>query len=54
MKHLTYEAYLANPAIAEQIERQARQARAELVYASLAGMIQKLFRRNAAPQLQSA
>ena len=29
MKNLTYEMYLANPAVREQIEREARRARAE-------------------------
>jgi len=31
MKNLTYEMYLANPALREQLEREARRARAEAV-----------------------
>ena len=33
MKNLTYEMYLANPALREQLEREARRARSEAIYA---------------------
>jgi hypothetical protein len=44
MEHLTYEMYLANPAVREQIEREARRARAEAMYAYIAQPVMNLFR----------
>lgn len=53
MKNLTYEIYLANPAVREQLEREARRARAEAMHqyivAPLMRMFSQVFRR-AAPR----
>ena len=49
MENLTYQAYLANPRIREQLDREAHRARAEAVhqfiFAPLMRMAQQLFRR---------
>lgn len=49
MKNLTYEIYLANPAVQEQIEREARRARAEAMHqyivTPLIKMFSQMFRR---------
>jgi hypothetical protein len=49
MENLTYETYLANPRVREQLEREARRARAEAMYqyvvAPLAKMFIRMFRR---------
>lgn len=45
MENLTYRAYLANPAIGEEIERQARHARAEAVHQYLAAPLARTVRR---------
>jgi hypothetical protein len=50
MENLTYEIYLANPAVREQIEREARRARSEAmdqyVVAPLAKMFSRMFMRS--------
>ena len=43
MKNLTYEIYLANPAVREQIEREVRRARAEAMYQYIAAPLMKMF-----------
>ena len=50
MKNLTYEAYLADPAVREQIEREVRRARAEAVHQFIVAPLLRLFKR--APVLQ--
>jgi hypothetical protein len=42
MKNLTYDAYIANPAIREQFEREARQLRAAAVHACVGRLISPL------------
>lgn len=43
MKNLTYEIYLANPAVREQIEREVRRARAEAMYQYIVAPLMKMF-----------
>ena len=43
MKNLTYEIYLANPAVREQIEREVRRARAEAMYQYGVAPLMKMF-----------
>lgn len=45
MKNLTYEIYLANPAVREQLERQARRARAEAMHQYIVAPLMKMFSR---------
>ena len=54
MENLTYEIYLANPAVREQIEREVRRARAEAMHQyivmPLVKVLTRMFRR-AGPKL---
>jgi len=43
MKNLTYEIYLANPAVREQLEREARRARAEAMHQYIVTPLMKMF-----------
>lgn len=52
MKDLTYEAYVGDPAIREQIEREVRQMRAEAVRACFAALFRAIFRRASAGALK--
>jgi hypothetical protein len=45
MKNLTYEIYLANPRVREQIEREVRRARAEAMYQYVVAPLAKMFCR---------
>jgi len=45
MENLTYERYLANPAVQAQVEREARQARAEAVHRFVVAPLSGLARR---------
>jgi hypothetical protein len=49
MENLTYEIYLSNPAVREQLEREARLARAEAMHqyavVPLVKMFSRMFRR---------
>ena len=54
MKNVTYEAYVTNPEIREQLEREARQARSEAVHGYIAEFVRQLFSRKPVPQLKSA
>ena len=45
MENLTYEIYLANPCVREQIEREARRARAEAMYQYVGAPLAKPFSR---------
>jgi len=45
MENLTYEAYLANPEIRDQIEHEVRRARAEAVRQFIAAPIARMFAR---------
>jgi len=45
MKDLTYEIYLANPAVREQLEREARHARAEAMFQYIVAPLMKMFSR---------
>ena len=44
MENLTYEIYLANPRVREQIEREARRARSEAMYQYVVAPLAKMFR----------
>ena len=44
MKNLTYEAYVSNPGIREQLEREVRQMRAETVQACFRALFRAVFR----------
>jgi hypothetical protein len=50
MKNLTYETYLNDPAVREQLEREVRRARAEAVHEFIVAPLMRLFKR--APVLQ--
>ncbi len=55
MRPLTYERYLANSAVREEMEREARRERAEAVYRFFVAPVIALFKRAAvkpAPRLQ--
>jgi hypothetical protein len=54
MTNLTYEAYVTNPEIRSQLEREARHARSEAVHGYIAECARQLSSRKPAPQLQSA
>ena len=55
MKNLTYEAYLANPSeVMEQVEREARSARAEAVHEFIVAPLAKLFERTPVLQPRTA
>jgi len=54
MKNLTYEAYVTNLAIREQLEREARQARSEAVHGCIAELFARWFSRVQVSQLKSA
>jgi hypothetical protein len=43
MENLTYQTYLANPAVREQIEREVRRARAEAVHEYIAMPVARIF-----------
>lgn len=45
MKNLTYEAYVSNPEIREQLEREVRQMRAETTQACFRAVFRAVFRR---------
>ncbi len=45
MENLTYEIYLANPAVREQIEREAHRARAEAMHQYIVMPLVKMFSR---------
>jgi hypothetical protein len=45
MENLTYEIYLANPAVREQLEREVRRARAEAVRQYIVMPLAKMFGR---------
>jgi len=45
MENLTYEIYLANPYVREQIEREVRRARAEAMYQYVVAPLAKMFCR---------
>jgi len=45
MENLTYEIYLANPRVREQLEREARRARAEAMYQYVVAPISRMLRR---------
>jgi len=45
MKNLTYEIYLANPAVREQLEREVRRARAEAMHQYIVMPLVKMFTR---------
>ena len=45
MENLTYEVYLSNPAVREQIEREARRARAQAMNQYVAMPLAKMFSR---------
>jgi hypothetical protein len=45
MENLTYEIYLANPRVREQIEREVRRARAEAMYQYVVAPLAKMFCR---------
>jgi len=45
MKNLTYETYLANPAVREQIEREVRRARAEAMHEYIVMPLVRMFTR---------
>ena len=45
MENLTYEIYLANPRVREQIEREARRARTEAMHQYVVAPLAKIFSR---------
>ena len=45
MENVTYEIYLANPRVREQIEREVRQARAEAMHQYVVAPLAKIFSR---------
>lgn len=45
MENLTYEIYLANPGVREQLEREARRTRAEAVHRFIVAPLIGMFRR---------
>ena len=45
MENLTYEIYLSNPRVREQIEREARRARSEAMYQYVVAPLAKMFIR---------
>lgn len=49
MKTLTYDAYISDPAVRAQIEREARRMRAEAVQAGLRAMVRVIYRSRATP-----
>lgn len=52
MKDLTYEAYVSDPAIREQIEREVRRMRAEAVRACFFALFRAILRRASAAVLK--
>lgn len=52
MKDLTYEAYVSNPAIREQIEREVRRMRAEAMQACFVALFRAIFSRRSARVLK--
>lgn len=51
MKRVTCEKYLANEALREQLEREARRARSEAVQVRIGGLLKSLFSRASARQM---
>jgi hypothetical protein len=45
MENLTYQAYMANPEIREQLEREVRRARAEAVQQFIVAPVLRMFKR---------
>lgn len=45
MENLTYEIYLANPRVREQIEREARRARSEAMHQHVVAPLARMFSR---------
>ena len=45
MENLTYEIYLANPLVREELEREARRARAEAMYRYVVAPLARMFSR---------
>ena len=54
MDNLTYRAYISDPTLREQVEREVRRARAEAVREYIVAPLQRLFRRTFAGASRNA
>ena len=54
MKNLTYQTYLNDPAVREQLEREVRRARAEAVHEFIVAPLMRLFKRAPVFQVRTA